>query len=326
MGFRNFPFVPSAPTLKTISNGDGDCTVSWNASPGAASYTLQEDDNGVFSSPAYSGPATSKAISGRDVETYYYRVRASGAQGDSACSNVRAVVVTVPLPPCRQTGEWRGSTSQGRIISFYVENSPQRQIAPGSLKISPQTACGSAGGTAGLGYPITDDRFETDNIAGKARVAGKFPSPTTAKGTHAVLYHDPVQMLTCQTFGTWTAERIVGANGTVQALVVQPDGKILVGGGFTSLGGEPCNRIARLNAEGSLDAAFDPNADFTVNALALQPDGKILVGGDFGSVGGQAHHGVARLNTDGTPDDSFAPPSATGGADGHRKRATIWPT
>jgi hypothetical protein len=42
------------------------------------------------------------------------------------------------------------------------------------------------------------------------------------------------------------------ANGTVTVLVVQPDGKTLVGGGFTNIAGQTRNRIARLNAEKSI--------------------------------------------------------------------------
>ena len=54
------------------------------------------------------------------------------------------------------------------------------------------------------------------------------------------------------------------ANGPVYVVVVQPDGKILIGGDFTTLspnGGPPVtrNHIARLNPDGTLDNAFDPN-------------------------------------------------------------------
>ena len=44
-------------------------------------------------------------------------------------------------------------------------------------------------------------------------------------------------------------------------LPVQADGKILIGGGFTTIGGVARNRIARLNPDGSLDTGFDPNAN-----------------------------------------------------------------
>src|SRR5437773_3167831 len=79
------------------------------------------------------------------------------------------------------------------------------------------------------------------------------------------------------------------ANERVFVTVVQPDGKILIGGAFTTLspnGGAPVtrNHIARLNPDGTLDPIFNPNANNTVLAIALQEDGKILVGGSFSGV------------------------------------------
>jgi hypothetical protein len=60
------------------------------------------------------------------------------------------------------------------------------------------------------------------------------------------------------------------ANGTIRAVVVQSDGHILIGGDFTTLapnGGAAVarNQIARLNPDGSLDAAFDPGANNTAS-------------------------------------------------------------
>src|SRR5436853_4952315 len=81
------------------------------------------------------------------------------------------------------------------------------------------------------------------------------------------------------------------ANGTVRVVVVQPDGKILIGGDFTTLspnGGVAVtrNRIARLNPDGTLDAAFNPNANGTVFAIAVQADGRIVAGGGFNGASG----------------------------------------
>ena len=80
-------------------------------------------------------------------------------------------------------------------------------------------------------------------------------------------------------------------------MAVQPDGKILIGGYFTSVGGVSRNKIARLNADGTLDISFDPGdgANNSVNSVALQSDGKILIGGDFTTVGGVSRNGIARL-------------------------------
>ena len=102
------------------------------------------------------------------------------------------------------------------------------------------------------------------------------------------------------------------ANGIVRVVVIQPDGKILLGGDFTTLapnGGAAVtrNRIARLNPDGTLDTAFNPNADNVVFAIALQPDGKVLVGGLFGTIGGAARGRMARLDATSGLADSFDP-------------------
>src|SRR2546426_6585154 len=55
-----------------------------------------------------------------------------------------------------------------------------------------------------------------------------------------------------------------GANGPVNSMAVQADGKILVAGGFNTLGGESRTNIGRLNADGTLDTSFNPGADSSV--------------------------------------------------------------
>ena len=100
-----------------------------------------------------------------------------------------------------------------------------------------------------------------------------------------------------------------GANAEVLALALQPDGKVLIGGVFTSYGGAAISRIARLNADGTRDTTFSPGtgANSYVQTLALQPDGKVLLGGAFASVNGTARSCVARLSSGGTLDTTFNP-------------------
>ncbi|MDB6169645.1 MAG: Ig family protein [Verrucomicrobia bacterium] len=107
--------------------------------------------------------------------------------------------------------------------------------------------------------------------------------------------------------GTLDADFNPDTNGRVLALLVQPDGKALVGGSFTTIGGATRNYFARLNANGTIDTGFDPNLNGQVDAIALQSDGKILIGGTFTTVKGVAKLRVARLNTDGSLDASFEP-------------------
>jgi uncharacterized delta-60 repeat protein len=96
-------------------------------------------------------------------------------------------------------------------------------------------------------------------------------------------------------------------SGSVYAAVPQPDGKILVGGDFTRLGGLSRNFIGRLNADGSVDTTFNPGANGDVSSFALESDGKILVGGYFSSLGGQPRANIGRLNPDGSLDPTFNP-------------------
>jgi uncharacterized delta-60 repeat protein len=108
-----------------------------------------------------------------------------------------------------------------------------------------------------------------------------------------------------------------GFDNTVLAVAVQADGKLIVGGDFTSCAGVARNRIARLNSDGSLDASFNPGTGFNypVRALAMQPDGKVLVGGGFTLFNGAARTKLVRLQSNGALDAAFSPGTITGSTD-----------
>lgn len=107
-------------------------------------------------------------------------------------------------------------------------------------------------------------------------------------------------------------------NGTIWAMTLQSDGKVIIGGEFTSVGANLVGGIARLNADGSFDASFYPGSgtDGVVYAVALQSDGKVLVGGSFANFDFNARNGLVRLNADGSLDGTFDPGSLGVGADG----------
>jgi uncharacterized delta-60 repeat protein/CSLREA domain-containing protein len=104
-----------------------------------------------------------------------------------------------------------------------------------------------------------------------------------------------------------------GVDNSIRALVVRPDGKILIGGDFTIYNGTSRGRIARLNSDGSLDTSFNPGSGVGigigggVRALALQLDGKLLIGGGIASYNGTSVNGLLRVNSDGSRDASFNP-------------------
>lgn len=112
-----------------------------------------------------------------------------------------------------------------------------------------------------------------------------------------------------------------GANAIVFSVAVQPDGKIIIGGDFTTYNEQTRNGVARLNANGSLDTTFGVSggqplagADASVRSIALQTDGKILIGGLFSKVNGVGLNRLARLNQDGSLDSEFNPGTGADGA------------
>ena len=101
---------------------------------------------------------------------------------------------------------------------------------------------------------------------------------------------------------------------SIEQIVLQTDGKILIGGFFSSYGGTAVTGFLRVNANGTRDTTFNAGgsglSEFNaVAGLAIQTDGKILIGGDFTSYNGTARKFIARINADGTLDTSFVPPT-----------------
>lgn len=98
-----------------------------------------------------------------------------------------------------------------------------------------------------------------------------------------------------------------GFNDYVTSILTQPDGKILVGGGFTSYKGASFNRIIRLNPDASIDNGFNVGTGFNdyVRHIKIQSDGKILVCGDFTTYKGVSRNRIVRLNQDGSIDNTF---------------------
>ena len=96
--------------------------------------------------------------------------------------------------------------------------------------------------------------------------------------------------------------------GSVSGVVLQPDGKLLISGTFSTVNGVARERLARLNPDGSLDATFDAGSgpDITTGiSVTVQADGKAIVTGSFTSWNGQTSPGIIRLNDDGGFDPSF---------------------
>ncbi|SFB08361.1 delta-60 repeat domain-containing protein/Por secretion system C-terminal sorting domain-containing protein, partial [Flavobacterium swingsii] len=153
--------------------------------------------------------------------------------------------------------------------------------------------------TTGIGFNagVDDISIQPD---GKILVGGNF---TTYKG---VTQNRIIRLNTDGTKDT-TFTTGIGFNSVVDDIAIQSDGKILVGGLFTTYQGVTQNRIIRLNSDGTKDTTFNTGTGFNnpVYAIAIQPDGKILVGGNFTTYKGVTQNRIIRLNTDGTKDTTF---------------------
>ena len=111
-----------------------------------------------------------------------------------------------------------------------------------------------------------------------------------------------------------------GPGASVEAVALQADGRILIGGDFTFVDGQSVNGIARLLEDGSIDPSFRPGTGVEsvdavtgfpvvglVTDLQLAPGGKILVTGNFETIDEFGRRGIGRLLPDGTLDGSFGP-------------------
>jgi uncharacterized delta-60 repeat protein len=162
---------------------------------------------------------------------------------------------------------------------------------------------------AGTGFDFSPEAIASQSD-GKILVGGEF----TAFNDNAATPDKIVRLNANGTEDTaFSTNAGSGFDGSVSAIGVQADGKIVVSGGFTSYNGDAGvpDSIIRLNANGTVDTSFSANAgtglDALVTALSIQSDGKILIGGHFTSYDGDASlsNYIARLNADGTIDTTF---------------------
>jgi uncharacterized delta-60 repeat protein len=139
---------------------------------------------------------------------------------------------------------------------------------------------------------------------GKVMIAGPFTSVNgVARGHVARLNADG-------TLDTSFVDPQVTGVGEIYAMIVQPDGKVVIGGLFNAVAGVTRIDLARLNSDGTLDTAFNPAPNGAVQALSLLPGGKIMVGGGFYAIAGAANfvrYGIAILEANGTLENITLP-------------------
>ncbi|WP_136151971.1 T9SS type A sorting domain-containing protein [Flavobacterium sangjuense] len=191
--------------------------------------------------------------------------------------------------------------SDGRLLvsGFFVNYNDK--IVKGVMRLNTDGTYDPSfnGGTNGSNGEVTDIMMLPN---GKMIIQGPFSEYNDVRTRVAKLNTDGTvdTSFTCN----------ISTNDTPQpinAIALQADGKILVGGIFTFRGSTVSNIFKRLNSDGSIDSSFNYTIiTETINAIAVQPDGKILISGKFPTFFPfPSAYRVFRLNADGTVDSTF---------------------
>lgn len=152
--------------------------------------------------------------------------------------------------------------------------------------------------STGIGFNFTAERVKMQSD-GKIVACGGFTLYNGVSANGLIRLNNDGTQDTSFAIGT-------GFMGEVRDIEIQPDGKIIAGGYFSSYNGTPANGLIRLNADGSIDSSFNIGTGFSggaVNDIVLLPDGKIAVGGAYTSFNGNSFNNYfVRLNSNGSFD------------------------
>ena len=209
--------------------------------------------------------------------------------------------ISVGGVPHRSFAVFHGTTTYTITPSVVGGASSHGTISPDT----PQTV--DAGATPEFtfapddGYRVKQVKVDGAAVTPTTATTYKFPA-VTADHTISVEFSpvpgdSPIpstpDAATCQT------------DGPVRAVLTAADGKVYIGGEFTSVGGTARQNVARLLANGSLDTSWQPYTDNTVHSLALSPDGGTLyLGGDFTNINDEGRPNLGAVSTaDGTVTD-----------------------
>jgi uncharacterized delta-60 repeat protein len=162
---------------------------------------------------------------------------------------------------------------------------------------------GAGFSAAGGSQNLNDVALQSD---GKIILAGNFTGFTGTSNNHLIRLNANGTKDSTFDIGT-------GFNNNSRAIAIQSDGKVIIGGQFTTFTGSSQNRIIRLNANGTKDSTFNIGTgfDLTPNKIVILSSGKILICGSFSTYNGTTVNGLCRLNTDGSIDGTFTTPNTS---------------
>ena len=142
-------------------------------------------------------------------------------------------------------------------------------------------------------------------VGGGTTIGSTIPSYNSVTVTKLIRLNSDGSLDTSFDPGSGTQANLI-ANNTINSITIQEDGKILIGGKFSSYNGTPRNRIARVNSDGSLDASFDPGTGAEISyptfysyvqPVVIDNSKKLLIGGSFNSYNAISCKNIVRLTS-----------------------------
>jgi uncharacterized delta-60 repeat protein len=297
--------------VRLNSDGTRDTTFSTNigSGPGASkgagtinSISIQSDGKimvgGQFTS--WNGTTLGGVVrlnSDGTIDTTFTTNNGSGAPGTDDNISSISIQSDGKIILCGSLTSWNGTTV-GRVV---------RLNSDGTRDTTFTTNTGSGANERAISSSIRSD--------GKIVISGIFTTWNGTSVNRIVLLNSDGTIDT-----TFTTNVGTGANNgislflTIDGVAIQPDGKIVISGDFTTWNGTFVGRVVRLNSDGTRDSTFISNIGSTANSsgnsfplsIEVQLDGKIIVAGSFQFWNGDAVGNIVRLNSDGTVDTAFA--------------------
>lgn len=276
----------SSGVFTTVVNGLSPGTAytyrAYATNAGGTSYTVW----GYFTLPRAPTVTTTPAPS-VGGNTAYLGGKVEDDGGSAVTSRGVVIAATGGTDPLGTKNTWSKLSTGGGTGSFGV---PATGLISGTRYVYAAFATNSVGTSYGEAMTFTT-----------TGTAPSEPEPEPSGGSFSATGSGPEELggLPAGTHDdTFNAQ--LSANGTVQAIAVQPDGKILIAGDFTSVGAAIRLRLARIGANGAVDSSFTTEVNGLVSCIAVQGDGKILLGGLFNEVNGATRNGIVRLNANGS--------------------------
>jgi uncharacterized delta-60 repeat protein len=302
-GTADLPTVPSLSLKEDVANKDIDGTFAANSD---TKYPSQK------ATKTYVDAAVSTVSTPDATSSVKGKIKLAGDLSGTADSpTVVGLSSKAPLESPVLTGTPTAPTATAG------DNSTQ--IATTAF-VTSAVAAGGGGGSGSSDYLIDQYITKTNNsTSALGLIYKRVRSATSLSSFQALMIDKSVPVTGNLTIDIKVGEfpyalssRFSGGTG-VNTMAVQSDGKILIGGNFTTYNGKTVSsHIIRLNPNGSEDTSFSAGTGFTgtlvpeVQVIKLLSDGSMVVGGRFTTYNGSTAGNFCKLSATGVLDTSFS--------------------